>query len=478
MTATAPQPPGLPPAPGVRAIPPGPRSWNPLAVFKDLRRDPLAYLTRLTQIYGDVCSFKSLGQRYVILNHPDLAREVLLTQADAFWKGPALQNSKDILGEGLLTAEGETHKQQRRLMQPAFHAKFVENYAPVVIESTHDLLKRWTGAAWSHDVRPQMMGLTLVIAGRTLFGTLLADDIQTVHRCMDDLMNNYVRTVVPWGKLLNRLPLPSTLRLARAQRDLRQVVERMIAERRRALAGEAPEVRAARRDLLSTLIAATDPEARGVKLTDEQLRDQSITILTAGHETTANAMTFTLYLLAKHPEEQRKLRAEIRAVLGESDPSPELLDRLPRTRWVLSESMRLLPPAWTLGRQNRRAMELGGYWLPEKCTILIPQWTLHRDPRFWDRPLEFLPDRWREPRHPRFAYLPFSTGPRNCIGESFAWIEMMLALPMLINAFEFSLDPEAPELRLTPAITLRPRTPVELKIRPAPRSAPLPFSAH
>ena len=200
-------------------------------------------------------------------------------------------------------------------------------------------------------------------------------------------------------------------------------------------------------------------------MTDKQLRDQAVTILTAGHETTANAMTFTLYLLAKFPEEQEKLRAEVRGVVGDGGVTSETLDRLPRARWVLSESMRLYPPAWTLGRQNQVAIELGGYRLPAKCTILIPQWTLHRDGRFWERPQEFLPERWREPKHPRFAYMPFSTGPRNCIGESFAWLEMMLCLAMLVREFSFEMPADAPEMKLTPAITLRPRGEVMMKVR-------------
>ena len=237
-------------------LPPGPRAWLPIGVFRELRRDPLAFITKMTRVYGDVSTFRSIGQRYVILNHPDLAREVLLTQADAFKKGPALQNSKGILGEGLLTAEGDVHRQQRRLMQPAFHAKHVENYAADVVESTRAVVEAWRGKCEKRnagggngtagvagscvlEVRQAMMGLTLVIAGKTLFGTLLGDDIETVYRSMEALMGGYVRTVVPWGKLLNHLPLPSTVRLARAQGDLRRLVGKMIAARRAELKSDA-----------------------------------------------------------------------------------------------------------------------------------------------------------------------------------------------------------------------------------------------
>jgi len=205
-----------------------------------------------------------------------------------------------------------------------------------------------------------------------------------------------------------------------------------------------------------------------VRLTDKQLRDQAITILTAGHETTANAMSFTLYLLAKYPDAQEHLRAEAAEVLGEREPAVSDMEKLVRTRWVISESMRLLPPAWTIGRQNQRAIEIAGYRLPPKCTVLIPQWTLHRDKRFFPMPLEFRPDRWNQPDHPRYAYLPFGSGPRNCIGESFAWLEMMLALPMLVQHFRFELAADATEMKLMPAITLRPREPVMMRVEAIP----------
>ena len=296
-------------------------------------------------------------------------------------------------------------------------------------------------------------------------------------------MNNYVRTVVPWGWVLNYLPLPSTRKLARARGDLIGLVDRMVVDRRREmeeaarsngrgedmfvgttgaqLRGGCPyaDRHATRDDLLSMMIGATDGEGRTGKLTDGQLRDQCITILTAGHETTANALTFTLYLLARHPEEQEKLREEVRRELGDGEMTAEVADRLERTRWVLAESMRLLPPVWTMGRQNQRAMELGSYHLPAKCTILIPQWILHRDAcalgwRRWrlcqigggSRSIRGLP------------ICHFRRGRAACIGESFAQLEMVMVLGMLVRGFEFRVPAgeEQKGLRLMPAITLRP----------------------
>ncbi len=463
-------PPSKPPR-----LPPGPRSLLSLAVFARLRKDPLAFLTQLTREYGDLSSFSTFGQRYIVINHPDLAREVLLTQADAFWKGPALQNSRDLLGQGLLTAEGDTHKSQRRLMTPAFHAKHVESYAPDILACTQRSLAELAAAPAPVDIRDAMSRLTLRIAVQTLFGFDAAglDDADThrVGHAMHTLMSNYHRTVVPWGKLLNALPLPSTKRIQKARTDLNALIDRLIATRRKSQHA-APSTQ----DLLSTLIAATDtdpaaqcPHAAGrgvIQLTDQQLRDQAITILTAGHETTANAMTFTLYLLATHPDQQQKLADEIATVLGPRPPTLDDLPNLPRSKNTIAESMRLYPPAWTLGRQNQRPVTLGEHRIPTKSTLLIPQWTLHRDERFFPNPLTFNPDRWLAPTHPRHAYLPFSTGPRNCIGESFAWLEMQLALPLLVQRFRFALSEKSPPLKLHPAITLRPATPILLNITP------------
>jgi cytochrome P450 len=484
-------------------LPPGPRSWMPGGVFRRLRAGPLEYLTKIAGEYGDVLSFKALGQRYVVVNHPELAREILMGSAETLWKGPALQNSKGILGEGLLTAEGEVHRGQRRLIGPAFHAKHVEKYAGTMVGKTAEMMKRWRGGMGEkgrrhfEDIRTELMALTLMIAGEALFGTMLDKEAAMVRRCLDDLMNNYVRTVVPWGWVLNLLPLPSTKKLAKARGDLIGLVDRMVVERRGEMEGagiaqrsvnmpvgtteaqpgggcpyaDRHVTREAGQDLLSVMIEATDGEGGGGgkgRLTDAQLRDQCITILTAGHETTANALTFTLYLLAQHPEEQEKLRAEVKDVLNGGEMTAESVGRLERTRWALAESMRLLPPVWTLGRQNQQAMELGGFHLPAKCTILIPQWILHRDARFWDEPLAFLPERWREPKHPRFAYLPFSTGARNCIGESFAWLEMVMVLGMLVREFQFRVPAglEMEGLRLMPAITLRPAEAVGMEVLP------------
>jgi cytochrome P450 len=452
----------------MKALPPGPppRTFLTLLRFRGLGGDSLKFFDDLVKKYGNISSFTLFGQRFVVVNSPEVAKEVLLTQAEKFWKGVGLQNSKELFGEGLLTSEGETHRSQRRVMQPAFHAKRVEAYGPEVVGCTRAVCEGWArGGEQVVDLHAAMMRLTLVIAGKTLFGALLEEETEVVARSMEVLVASFSRAVVPWGKLLNRLPLPSTIRINRARRQLMGLVDRMIEARR----GEMVKGGEVKADLLSAMLAATDPEAGAEKgkgvLTDQQLRDQAVTILTAGHETTANAMTFALWYLARYPAEQALLHEELERVLGGREPTVADLGQLERTRWVLAETMRLRPPAWSLGRENQEEMELGGYRIPKKTTVVVVQWTMHRDARFFPEPLEFRPERWKEPSHPRYAYLPFSTGPRNCIGESFAWLEMMLALAMFVSRFKFSLEKGGEELRLVPGITLRPAERVMVRVK-------------
>jgi cytochrome P450 len=460
-----------------KPLPPGPPPKNFLSLlrFRGLGGNSLVFFDDLIRTYGDISSFSLFGRRFVILNSPELIKEVLLTRADLFWKGIGLQNSKQFFGEGLLTSEGDTHRSQRRIMQPAFHAKHVELYAPEVVACTRARADTWTTG--TIDLHTEMMRLTLIIAGKTLFGALLDEETELVARSMAVMVSSFSRAIVPWGKILNRLPLPSTLRMNRARRQLFALVNRMIADRRAEMLAAGPTA-PPKTDLLSALLAATDPDSAAPSsavLTDKQLRDQAVTILTAGHETTANAMTFALWFLARYPHEQQLLHEELDRVLGNRLPTAADLPHLERTRWIIAETMRLRPPAWSLGRENQQELELGGYRIPKKTTLVVVQWTLHRDPRHFPDPLDFRPERWKNPTHPRYAYLPFSTGPRNCIGESFAWLEMMLALATLAARFHFHLPDPTETLDLTPGITLRPAKKITLHLQPrTPSKAPTP----
>ncbi len=442
--------------------PPGPHSIIPGRIMLRFRRDPLHYLTSLARQYGDVVHFKVAGQHYYLLNNPDYIRDVLVTRASNFLKGPALQRSKGILGEGLLTSEGDFHRRQRKLIQPAFHPKRVEGYAQVMAQCAQDTCRRWQAMAaeptgTTLDMHAEMMRLALIIAGRTLFGAMMEDEAVKIGHAMHVAVSMFSRALSPWGKLLNRLPLQSNRNFIAAHEQITGTILRIIAERRKSSADTG--------DLLSILLEAHDDEASGCPMSDPQLMAECYTLLTAGHETTANALTFTWYLLAQHPAAQKRLHDELDAALGDRPPTAADVDALPFTRMVISEAMRLYPPAWTLGREAQEAFDLGPYHLRAKSTVLMSQWVTHRDPQFWPDPEKFLPERWaaEDPNRPRYAYFPFGGGIRQCIGESFAWMEALLLAATLARQFRFELVNETP-VQLQPTITLRPRGGMPMRV--------------
>jgi cytochrome P450 len=427
------------------------------------RRDSLGYLTQLSRQYGDVAAFKVAGQQYYLVNNPDYIRDILVTRNANFTKGPALQRAKVILGEGLLTSEGEVHRRQRRLVQPAFHPKRVDTYAQVMADAALDTCRRWQSLANEPEIHmhAEMMRLALIIAGRTLFGAMMEDQAHQIGQAMHIAVGSFNRAVLPWGKLLAKLPLPGNRKIAAAHTYLMDTIRNII-QQRRASSGPHDD----RGDLLSILLNAHDAEEHRGPMDDPQLLAECYTLLTAGHETTANALTFTWYLLAKHPDIQQQLYAELDAALGQVPPGPHDIDRLPFTRMVIAESMRLYPPAWTIGRQALESFDLGPYTLRAKSTILMSQWVTHRDPRFWTDPEKFLPQRWaNESDHPRYAYFPFGGGTRQCIGESFAWTEAILLLATLAQQYTVASLSDAP-VPLQPTITLRPKNGMPLKITP------------
>jgi cytochrome P450 len=441
--------------------PPGPREIIPGRTLLRFRRDSLGYLTQLSRQYGDIAAFKVAGQQYYLVNNPDYIRDILVTRASNFMKGPALQRAKAVLGEGLLTSEGDFHRRQRRLVQPAFHPKRVETYAQVMCDSALDTCRRWQGGGRGNEVEmhAEMMRLALIIAGRTLFGTMMEDQAAKIGQAMHTAISSFNRAVLPWGRLLTKLPLPSNRKIVQAHTYLMDTIRNIITQRREA-SGEHDD----RGDLLSILLNAHDAEEHRGPMTDPQLLAECYTLLTAGHETTANALTFTWYLLAKHPDVQGQLHAELDAALGSRPPGPQDVDRLPLARMIIAESMRLYPPAWTLGRQTQESFDIGPFTLRAKSTVLMSQWVTHRDPRFWPEPEKFLPQRWAtETDRPRYAYFPFGGGVRQCIGESFAWTEAILLLATIAQRYRVQLVTDAP-VPLQPTITLRPKNGMPLKI--------------
>lgn len=430
--------------------PPGPRRIVPLSGLLGYRKGPLPFFQNLAQQYGDISYFRLGPQEAYFLNNPDYIKDVLVTNHQNFHKGLALQRAKRLLGEGLLTSEGEFHRRQKRLAQPAFHRSRIASYAGVMTDYASQMRERWRDGD-TLDMSEEMMRLTLSIVGKTLFDADVVSDAQQVGEAMTVVMDLFNTITIPFFELLQKLPLPQLRRFDLARARLDTIIYRLIEERRRS--GED------RGDLLSMLLLAQDTEGDGGTMTNEQLRDEVMTIFLAGHETTANALTWTWYLLSQNPEAEARLHHEIDAVLEGRLPAFEDVAQLKYTEMVLAESMRLYPPAWALGRLALEKFELAGYVVRKKSLVLMSQYVMHRDSRYFLEPLRFNPDRWtaeaRESRPP-FSYFPFGGGPRRCIGEGFAWMEGVLLLATLSQQWQMRLAPNHP-VALKPVMTLRPK---------------------
>jgi cytochrome P450 len=431
--------------------PPGPKSVIPGLQLLAFSRDPLDFLTNATRTYGDVAHFRSGSQNFFILNHPDYIRDVLVTHNGIFMKGRGLQRAKRLLGEGLLTSENPLHRRQRRLAQPAFHKQRIASYASLMVDyALRHQRERWQDGQ-TLDMAQEMMHLTLAIVGKTLFDTDTEREAEEVREALSATMESFTRFILPFAGLLDRLPLPSTRRFQQARARLDVIIYRMIDEHRKSGAD--------RGDLLSMLIMAQDEEGDSGGMTDEQLRDEAMTIFLAGHETTANALTWTWYLLSQHPEVETRFHEEVDAVLAGRPPTFEGLPRLRYTEMVLAEAMRLYPPAWVLGRRALEDYEVGGYRVPAGSIVIMSQYVTHRDERYFPDPLRFDPERWtleaKEAR-PQFSYFPFGGGPRRCIGEGFAWMEGVLIIATLAQSWRMRLVPGHP-VELLPVVTLRPK---------------------
>ena len=436
-------------------VPPGPRSLFPGARIFQYRRDMLGYLTKLSREFGDAVSFRAGLRRFYLFNDPEAIRQVLVTNENCFIKGPALRKASDMLGKGLLISEGNFHQRQRRLAQPAFHPQRVAGYANAMTQIATRLGNRWQDGQ-TVDLHEQMMQLTLAVVAKTLFDADVESDVEAIGKAMDISVGMFKRAMIPFGQLLNYLPLPSNVRFWKARRMLWGKIAEFIQQRR--------DSGVDRGDLLSMLLRATDSEGDGSAMSDVQLRDECITLFTAGHETTANALTFTWYLLSQNPDVEKEMHEELRSVLHGRVPTAEDVAKLPYMKAVLAESMRLYPPAWAIGREVITECEVGGYALPRGAVVLVCQWVTHRDARYWPDPLHFDPNRWLgKIDRPRYAYFPFGGGSRACIGESFAWMESILLMATLAQQWQAQLLDPSP-LVLQPSITLRPRFSVKARL--------------
>jgi cytochrome P450 len=437
--------------------PPGPRDrFFGLVLAERMRRDRLGTLIQLARDYGDVVGFRVGRQPFALLNHPDHVEDVLITRARSFKKGRALERAKRVLGNGLLTSEAETHLRQRRLVQPSFHRERIAAYAAAMITHANTVAERWREGD-ELDIAAEMNRVTLTIVADTLFGADVGADAKGVREALTTVFEMFPITMSPFAPILERLPLPVVRRYRRAQTDLDRVIFRIIEERR-----ARPDDRG---DLLSMLLLAADDDGDGSRMSDAQVRDEVMTLFLAGHETTANALTWTWLLLAQHPEVESRLHAELDAVLGARMPAPEDAVRLGYSRRILAESMRLYPPAWAIGRRALEDVEIGGYTISRGTVVLISQYLVHHDRRFFTDPDQYDPDRWLPERvkaRPKYSYFPFGGGTRVCIGESFAWTEGVLVLATLARRWRLaSLETEV--VPLQPVLTLRPARGIRMR---------------
>ena len=436
-------------------LPPGPPEWPVVGQTLRYITDPLG-LMRESAGYGDLVTMSTKPIVVFLVNHPDLIEESFVTNHRSVGRGWTTAVWQDLLGLGLVTSDDPLHLRQRRLMQPQFNHRRIAGYAEIMTDFARRHETRWQDGA-RVDMSREMGELTLHIVVRTLMGLDLPDAVRRIGAAFE-IGNEYLtkRGNLPLRlrRLANSLPLPFTVRFKRGRDFLDETVYGLIAQRRESgLEGD---------DLLSLLLNVRDEEAANPEdavMTDTQLRDEVITLFAAGHETTAVALTWTWFLLATHPEIQARFHAELDDVLGRRDPTLDDLSNLTFTERILTESMRLYPPIWSTGRMVFQPFTLGGWEIPTGAVLSAPQLVVHRDPRWFEDPLEFRPDRWtpefRAGLH-RFAYYPFGGGPRLCIGEGFAWMEAMLALATMGQRWTMRHD-QRHTVELHPLISLRPK---------------------
>ncbi|HEY1696894.1 MAG TPA: cytochrome P450 [Polyangiaceae bacterium] len=426
-------------------------------------RDPFAFFVRASQL-GPFARVDLAGMRAVMVNDPDLVEAICVTQNRSFHKDRFAKDLQRVLGMGLLTSDGDFWRRQRRLAQPAFHRERIAAYAKTMVELTRAAADRWREGE-VRDAHADMMELTLAIVGKTLFGAELGPRAHEIGAALEAVTAYYADPVAMTVPRWERLPTPLNRRFTAAVRRLDAIVRDLLRTHRAGTTGDG-------NDLLSMLLAARDEDGTG--MSDDQLRDEAITILLAGHETTAIALTFTWMLLAEHggPGGARaRLEAEIDEVLGDRDPTVADVPRLVFADRIVRESMRLYPPAWSIGREAAEDVEVGGRRFPRGTWFWFLPWTMHRDARFFADPARFDPDRWEgdfAKSLPRFAYFPFGGGPRQCIGNSFATMETILCLVTIAQRWRLDLAGRR-TVDLLPSVTLRPKHGLKVRLAQRPR---------
>ncbi len=443
--------------------PPGPRSFLGIRTSRTLKRDPLKILQDFHRAYGEIVHYSLLSAPIYFLSHPDHVGYVLHKNERNYGRSRDHETLKRLLGNGLLTNDGASWLKQRRLIQPGFHRSRIVHFGEIMTEETEKMLEKWKTEAPSGeplDVSSEMMRLTLAIISRTMFGATVSRDAVQLEPAITLAQEEARGRMYTLVDLPEWVPLPGIRRAVLARQTIERVVMRIVDERRRTNALDQD-------DLLSMLLNARDADS-GEPMDDNQLRDEVRTIFLAGHETTANALTWTWYLLARNPAAAKKLRAELAHVLCGRLPTVADLPQLPYTKMVVEESMRLLPPVWALSRKAIADDEIGGYHIRSGGTVIVSQFITHRRPDFWEDPESFDPERFApervKERH-RFAYFPFGGGQRICIGRSFAIIEAQLILATIAQQYELNLVADHP-IELEPLVTLRPKFGMMMTLNP------------
>jgi cytochrome P450 len=447
-----------------KRYPAGPSFLPRFLTGRMFRQTAVESMAESARRYGDLVHYTVFGRHIYQLNHPELIEDFLIKDAGKHHRGIVMQRSKAVLGEGLLTSEEPLHMRQRRLAQPAFLRHRIAKYGEVIGENAAAISQSWKAGA-VRDVHEDMLELALRIVGKCLFDLDVQshEEVKRVSAAVDAFMGFLPLAILPFSEQIQRLPLPAMKRIRKGQADLDRIIYGMIHERRRS-PGD-------RGDLLSMLMEAVDTEGSSGRMSDQQVHDECLTIMLAGHETTANALSFSLWLLAKYPEVQTRLYEEARMVLGDRAPIAADYSRLPYATQVFSETMRLYPPVWVIARSCVEPYEIAGYAIAKGAVLIAPQFVVHRDERFYPDPLRFDPERFAVDKketvrsRPRFAFFPFAAGSRQCIGEGLAWMEGVLSLATIVRDWKLSLPAGAPaQIAVNPAISLRPKHGVPLLV--------------
>jgi len=440
----------------VTSRPAGPKNLPIVGNLYAFRSDPLGFLADAARKYGDLVYFRVARQHMYLVNHPDYVREVLVSNQGNFIKSRALQRAKILLGEGLLTSEGQHHLRQRRLVQPAFHRERLAAYASAMSECSVRWREGWQAGS-TLDVSTEMPHLTLSIVAKTLFNADVRSQASEIGDAMTTVLQMFRLLLMPFSEYMEKLPLPYVRRFEKARARLDSTIYGLIRERRKS--GQDTG------DLLSMLLLAQDEDDR---MSDQQVRDEALTLFLAGHETTANALTWTWYLLSQHPEVERRLHQEIDEVLGGHAPEMADVPNLRYSEMILAEALRLYPPAWAIGRMATGPFSLGGVEVPGKSICILSPYLVQRDARWFPDPERFDPERWtpegRDSR-PKFSYFPFGGGARVCIGERFAWMEGVIVMAAIAQKWRLRLAPDQ-TVEPLPLITLRVKTGLRMIVEP------------